>query len=114
MMIVVAIIGILATIAIPAYQRYVLESRRADGVSILLELQSRQERWRVNNATYATTAQLGALPPSDFYTFAASNATGTTYTLTATAQGAQTADTGCTSLTINQAGTKTPAACWKR
>jgi len=36
----------------------------------------------------------------------------TTFTLTATAQGAQANDTLCNSMTINQAGAKTPAACW--
>lgn len=117
LMITVAIIGILAAIAIPAYQRYVREARRADAFTGLLDLQSRQERWRVNTTTYGATADhpaMGFVDQTDFYDFTSTGNSATAYTLTATAQNTQTSDTGCTTLTINQAGTKTPATCWKK
>ncbi|GAB3192651.1 type IV pilin protein [Hydrogenophaga aquatica] len=113
LMIAVAIIGILAAIALPAYQNYVREARRADAIAGLLDLQRQQERWRVNNPAYTSGTGL-TFPTSDFYDFAVSGTGTTTYTLTASAKSTQTADTGCTTLSINQANTKAPTSCWKR
>lgn len=113
LMIAVAIIGILAAIALPAYQAYVREARRSDALAGLLDLQRQQERHRVNNPSYAASASM-TMPISDYYDFAVSGTGATTYTLTATAKSTQTADTGCTTLTLNQANAQTPAACWKK
>lgn len=116
LMITVAIIGILASIALPAYQNYVRQARRADAMASLLDLQAQQERWRVNNTTYAATGSL-TVPASDYYTFTVTSNTATAYTLTASAitGTTQADDTGCTTLTVNAANEKTPAAgCWKK
>lgn len=113
LMIAVAIIGILAAIALPAYQNYVREARRSDAMAGLLDLQRQQERWRVNNTAYTSSTGL-TFPTSDFYNFTVSGTGATTYTLVATAKSTQTADTGCTTLTINQANTQTPPSCWKK
>ncbi len=117
LMIVVAIIGILSAIALPSYQKYVREARRADGQALLLGLQQKQEKWRVNNATYGTLADLGVASTSDYYTYTVTGNTAVAYTLTATARTgtSQAGDTNCsTGMSINQAGAKTPAACWKK
>jgi type IV pilus assembly protein PilE len=116
LMIVVAIIGILAAIAVPSYQKYVREARRTDGQSLMLDLQQQQEKWRVNNALYGELSDLVGAPTSDYYTFTITNTSGTTYTITATAKSgtSQANDTGCTPLTINALGEKTPTSCWKK
>ena len=113
LMIVVAIIGILAAIAIPAYQRYVIEARRADAQSYMMELALRQERHRASNSSYADGATLGTVNTT-YYSFTVASDTNT-YTLTAT-HTAQQPDTTCGNLTLNQAGAKTPttAGCWKK
>lgn len=115
LMIVVAVLGILAAIAYPAYQRYIIEARRADAIANLMDLQAQQERWRINNTTYAPLASL-TTPQSDFYTFRVTDNTATTYTLTATAINgtSQASDTGCTALTLTAANARGPAGCWKR
>lgn len=113
-MIVIVIIGIIAAIAYPNFVDYVREARRADAMGQLLTLQMAEEEYRLKNTTYADIATLGVGASSDFYTFSASNLGAETYTLTATATGSQTNDTGCTTISINQNDQKTPAECWER
>ena len=120
LMIVVAIIAILTAIAYPAYNKYVLRSRRSDAYAALNQWQAVMERCYAQYFSYApTTATCPAVPttsPERYYSVVASKVTATTYTLTATAVGAQAADTGCATLSLDQAGNKTStggsANCW--
>lgn len=115
MMIVVIVAGILAAIAIPTYQRYVIESRRAEAQAFMSELALRQERWRANNASYGTTANIAAdVDTLNFYSFDVQNVSGTTYTVRGLPQGAQaTSDAGCNPLTLTETGARGPAGCWR-
>jgi len=54
LMVAVAIIGILAAIALPAYQQYILKARRSDAKTALLDLATRQERFLTTNSTYSS------------------------------------------------------------
>jgi type IV pilus assembly protein PilE len=53
LMIVVAIIGILASVVMPSYRNYILESQREDTMTKLLQVVQLQERFYLNNARYA-------------------------------------------------------------
>lgn len=120
LMIVVAIIGILASIALPSYQQYVKKARRAEAQGVLLDIQQKQEKWRVNNATYGTLAQVGGTASNDYYDFSVAGNTSTAYTISATAKAgaSQATDTegttSCTPLSTTETGAKFPAACWKK
>ena len=115
LMIVVAIIGILAMIGIPSYDRYVMRSNRAVAKQFMLSVASKQEQYLLDARQYATTVSaLGLTAPTELanrYTFAfsACAAPCTTYTLTATAIGSQTSDGN---LTLDNLGTKGPADKW--
>lgn len=117
-MIVVAIIGILASIALPSYTQYVVQARRTEAQAFLMELAQRQERWRVNHAEYGTTTEIGAdTGTPQYYDFEVTAASATGYTLTATAVAGSAqaaADSACTSMTLNQNGERSPATCWKK
>lgn len=54
LMIVVAILGIIISIAVPSYQDSVRKSRRADGMALLNQILQAQERFYINNMTYTT------------------------------------------------------------
>ncbi len=62
LLIVVVIVSILASVAIPAYRNYVRRAQRADATATLLRIQAAQEKFYVQNNTY--TANNAAAPPA--------------------------------------------------
>jgi type IV pilus assembly protein PilE len=114
LMIVVAVIGILAAIAYPSYQNYVLRGHRADAQAELMALSQAMERcYTIRNRYDPTPACVTVLPTSNRYIFSITIPSSTQYEISATAQGAQVADTACTPLTITQTGLTGPAGCWR-
>lgn len=81
LMVVVAIVGILSAIALPAYNDYIIRSRLADAFSQLSSAASSAEQFWSNNRTYVG---LPVPTSSSNFTYALSNATNSTYTITAT------------------------------
>lgn len=59
LMIVVAIVAILAAIALPAYQKQIMQSRRTSAKTALLDLASREEKYYATNNYY--TASLSSV-----------------------------------------------------
>jgi len=122
LMIVVAVIAIIATIGYPAYTDQVRKARRTEAKAFLMAAAARQEREFTNNGAYTGNmtvlgyANNPELTEDGWYSIAAA-AAATTFTLTATPQGAQAAD-GCGNFTLTQAGvrgvsgTLTVADCW--
>lgn len=124
LMIVVAIVGILASIAYPSYQRYIEESRRSDARASLLQLAQFMERHYTANGTYLLAdGSAPALPFSEaprdgnnkFYDLTLGNMAAGTFTLSAAPKGAMAGD-ACGTLTLTQAGVKgaggNVADCW--
>lgn len=103
LVIVIAVLAILASIAIPAYTEQVRKGRRADAHSTLGQLQLAMERWRAERPSYAKGGLANwpgdSLPTSDYYTFTIPTATATTFTVQAQPKGAQ-ADDSCGTLSI--------------
>lgn len=125
LMIAIAVIGILAAIAWPNYQDYLVKSRRKAAQGDMLQIQLALEKWRANRASYrsdatssapgtATTNTIGTLNFTDsnaYYDFTITGTTGSAYQINAAPQGAQTVDP-CGTMTLNQSNVKTPANCW--
>lgn len=88
LMIAVVVVGILASLAYPSFIGAIRKSRRAEAYNALSAVQQAQERWRANNASYASTLTSLNLPsttPGGYYTIALSGTSATEYTATATA-----------------------------
>lgn len=137
MMVVVAIVGILSSVAYPSFMSQIRKSRRSDAVAAMSGVQQAQERWRANNPNYVTTTSLitttapdglgltSLTTPGGYYLLSLSTnattgcTTGSCYTAKATAvlEKSQASDLGCTSLTVNVTNgnaTKLPDVCWSK
>lgn len=113
LMIALVVVGILATVAMPSYNNYVIRSRLVEAQSSLASGRVRTEQFYQDNRTY-----IGMTCPPATATFAfncgAPAPTATTYTITATGLGF--------TFTINQdnaratttaaSGWPTSATCW--
>lgn len=96
LLIALAIVAILATISIPAYQDVVARSRRSDAMAAVLRVQLAQERWRSEHAAYADSlAALGwssTESPDGYYRLRITRADSTDFMVLASPAGAQQAD----------------------
>lgn len=117
LMIVLAIIAILVTIAYPSYQNYVLRGYRSSAQSEMMDIANREQQYLLANRSYADKTTLetnGYSLPSDLtsrYSYVITLGAGAvpSFTITFTAIGAQTDDGN---LALNSDGTKTPAEKW--
>jgi type IV pilus assembly protein PilE len=104
------IVGILAAIALPSYQKQIQKTRRSDAKSALIGAAGQMERYFTERSTYAT-ATLGsggvyvATTENGYYTLSLANLSATTYTLRAAPAGAQTGD-HCGTMTYTEQGVK--------
>lgn len=119
LMIVVAIVGILASIVVPAYNDYVIRGKLVDASSQLADGRIKMEQFFQDNRFYTG----GPCPAATkYFTFACVTPTATTYTITAASIANQgLGNTGDYTYTINEsnskattkfAGAVTASACW--
>lgn len=100
LMIVVVIIGILSSIALPAYQQYTMRANRTDGMSAIQMILDAQERYYADHISYTDDLKnLGLtdpyVTPEGRYSIKASSCGGglnQCVELTATARGGQVKD----------------------
>ncbi len=129
LMIVVAVVGLLAAVALPSYQSSVRKARRADARSALATTAQLMERFStergVTGYATATVSDVGgptvvarATTDNGYYLLAFSNLTATAFTLRAVPQGGQALD-DCATFTLDERGvrglvgsTHTVAECW--
>ncbi len=133
LMITVAIVGILASVAYPSYVEYVMRGKRADAKAVLLENAQFLERNFTEANSYNKTAgganislPISQSPRSGTKAydvgFVAGSVAAGSYTLEAKPTGAQASDK-CGTLTLNHLGQQgiqdastgmTAANCWQR
>lgn len=132
LMIVIAILGILASVAYPSYLDHIRRTNRAEAKSILLEMAqllernfSEANRYDLNSAGNAFVLSTTQSPKTGTakYTiqFATATPTQNTYTLEAVPVGVMAGD-ACATLTLTHTGVRgvsgnpslTVADCWQR
>ena len=123
LLIVVAIVGVLSTVAFGFYRDNVIASNRAEGRALLSEVAASLEKCKslygAYNATNCNVAD-DVSSDTDYYEVdTTASITATTFTLTATpvTGGPQASDTKCTSLTLTNTGIKggsgtDSSVCW--
>ena len=125
--VVMAVVAILATVAIPSYSEYILRSHRSSAQSFISDVASRQSQFFLDRRSYADTVGVGVAVgdralnmtvPADVaarYTVAIVVAAGPPagFLVTATPTGPQATDR-CGVLTVNQANNRTAIGtrCW--
>jgi type IV pilus assembly protein PilE len=107
LVIVVAVVGLLATVAMPTFQDTLRKSRRSDAMAALTQLQQTQERFRSQQPLYASSvASMPGSPssvsPQKHYTLTVDDASAVGYTMTATASASspQYGDIKCRALRV--------------
>jgi type IV pilus assembly protein PilE len=111
LMIVVVIVAILASVALPAYQDYLIRGKLAEATSNLADARVKMEQYFQDNRTY----DAGGCPASvststDYFTYTCTNLGTDTYTLTATGKAGTNLATF--SFTVDQANAKTTTSPW--
>jgi type IV pilus assembly protein PilE len=115
LLVAMVIMGILAAIAIPSYQSYVVKGNRAAAQSFMMDLANREKQYLLDARVYADYSTLGVSAPADVskhytITIAAPVATPPSFTITATPTSSQQTSDG--PLTLGSDGAKGPAAKW--
>src|SRR5690606_7564358 len=121
LMIVVVVIGVLATIAVPSYRQYSIRAQRTQAKSALLQLAANQERFYTRNGnTYVTdlaSINMSATTEGNRYVLRVTSADASAFTATATATARMADDADCQVFTINSEGQRTASPdprgdCW--
>jgi type IV pilus assembly protein PilE len=132
LMIVILIIAVLASIAIPTYQSQIRKGRRTEAKSAVLDLAGREERFYAANNVYSSTetdlgyatGAFGTPIGSGYYSVGvnvpAANKNSFTVTATVVGSSPQATDTSCVNFSIdnfgqrkaNDGGADTTSTCW--
>jgi len=119
LMVVVAVIGILAAIAIPAYSQYVVKSNRKAAQAFMSQVAQTQQQYLSDSRAYApnlatlqSATQLTITQGvSTYYTITLTSPSATTYLITATPI-AGTSQQSDGALTLDNIGAGTPSGYW--
>lgn len=125
LLVVVVVIALLSSIAIPSYRAYTLRINRSEAKVELTSLAQRLERCytrtnRYDDASCTLTGMPMTLSSGRYVLDVVFGEDGQSYVLTATPQGPQARDTDCGELTLDQlgrrgrSGSKPLEQCWQR
>jgi len=130
LLVVVVLVAVLATVAIPSYRSHVLRTHRVEARTALLALAVAQEKFFLQHNTYATQTELSEAPPDGLglpgtsanarYVLSIDSASESDYSATATATGTQVGDHDCATFSTNALGQRSAtrldgsasSACW--
>lgn len=117
LMITIVIVGILAGVALPAYQNSVKKSHRSAAQAEMLDIANRQQQYLLTSRQYTSTlSDLGYSVPADVAarytcTAVADNTGLPTFTISCVPTSVQ-SGSGFSTLTLDSTGAKSPASEW--
>lgn len=125
LMVVVVIIGVLAVVGYPSYREYSARAQRTEARSMLLRIAADQEKFYLQNSTYANTltafGYASNAEPTETGRYRVSVTAGDAagYTLRADYLGADSEAGKCSWFQVNENGTRTSGPlgadeCWSR
>ncbi|MFR0691626.1 type IV pilin protein [Enterobacterales bacterium AE_CKDN230030158-1A_HGKHYDSX7] len=117
LMVALAVVAILATIAYPSYQQFVIRGKRSAAQAQMMDIANRQQQYLLANRAFASKSDLiatGYSLPSEVadnygYDITLGGAAPPTFIITFTPIGVQASDGN---LTLGSDGSKTPASKW--
>ena len=126
LMVVIAIVGILAAIALPSFNNSVMQARRADARNALFDWQLRQAEYFADNLSFADVSTINdggdntVVSSEGYYDVTVTSSSASAFQMTATPKSGttQAGDTECADyFCINQdgplyTGNCAPQACW--
>lgn len=106
LMICIAVVGVLSSVAYPAFSGVLASTRRSDALVALMKVQVLQERFRADHPTYGSLLQLGlgSESPAHHYSIELLDNSATGYSVHASAVGRQLRDTTCQHMRITVDG----------
>lgn len=106
LMICVTVVGLLSSVAYPAFSSTMASTRRSDALLALMKVQMLQERFRSEHPSYAELSQLGmgSGTPSRYYDISVLSPSPDGYVVHAAAIGSQQRDTWCRHLRLTVDG----------
>jgi len=106
LMICIAVVGVLSSVAYPAFSGTLATTRRSDALVALMKVQVLQERYRADHASYGSLSQLGLdnASPSRHYQVEMLESSASGYVVRASAVGGQQRDTPCRHLRLTVDG----------
>lgn len=120
LMAVLAVVGIISSVALPSYQAQLAKARRGQAITMLLQLQMEQERFRGHHSSYALALHGLQLTPdiAPAYLLSLDAAHAQGYIARAHLRPDEQRDSGCSELTLTVAdglATQGPSErCWNR
>lgn len=91
-MVTIAVVAILASIAVPAYSDYIMRSKISEAVGNLSDMRVKMEQYFLDNRMYTNACDAGTLatpPAGRYFGYVCSDLSATTYRVTATGVAAQ-------------------------
>jgi type IV pilus assembly protein PilE len=106
LMIVIAIVGILASVAVPMYREHVIDSRRSEARAAIEEIRNRQYEFFQNYKRYGTLSEINQpnTTPGGYYQLAVATSA-LRFSATATAINNQADDTECAVFSVTSVDT---------
>ncbi len=118
LLMVVIIVGVLASLALPQYAGFVEKARAAEATATIGAIKNAQALYKLENGNYSSVLAdlgMGSVPTSgdaQYWTYGTAGTAGTSYTITATRSGKKAAGHTGETIILTWTDANTPPEAW--